>query len=289
MTSQFECKVERKGSVMIVKPCGQLDSGETDRFEAVLLETLEKDKPRIIIDLEGLMFVSSSGVARAAAGRQADTGEEGDAPRLQPATPDPQPAQDGRLPPAAQDPAVARRSPRRGDGRRTTDGLTARATKRPRRASASPPRMHAASSSGSDRPRRKSAYVPRRSCCQACPPPIGGSQEVIEHPPADAGQELRARVRQTQAANIAVQDRVHRLHHASLHSWKGRGKPPVAVWTRGLRNRRVRKPQQGPAARTPVRWRDPQERVVPQFDFGQTGHVQPTDPRSRNSSSGIDP
>ena len=62
MTSQFECKVERNGGVAIVKPCGQLDSGETDRFEAVLLETLEKDKPRIVIDLEGLMFVSSSGL-----------------------------------------------------------------------------------------------------------------------------------------------------------------------------------------------------------------------------------
>ena len=169
MTSQFECKVERKGSVMIVKPCGQLDSGETDRFEAVLLETLEKDKPRIIIDLEGLMFVSSSGlrVLLLAAKRTQEKKGTLLVCSLQPQI-------HSLLKTAgfhrllkirlSRDEALAEAM---GDGR--TDGLTARATKRPRRASASPPRMHAASSSGSDRPRRKSAYVPRRSCCQACP------------------------------------------------------------------------------------------------------------------------
>ena len=58
----FECRVRHEGAVTVVRPCGQMDSGETDAFQAELMKALDRERPRVVLDLEELAFVSSAGL-----------------------------------------------------------------------------------------------------------------------------------------------------------------------------------------------------------------------------------
>ena len=60
--NEFKCRIERDSGVTVVRPCGHLDSAETESFERELMTAVETQEPRVVLDLDSLQFVSSSGL-----------------------------------------------------------------------------------------------------------------------------------------------------------------------------------------------------------------------------------
>ena len=57
---RLECGMEKKGSVVVVRPMGRLDSGQGDRFEKILADEVRKGNHRLVLDMSELTFIASS-------------------------------------------------------------------------------------------------------------------------------------------------------------------------------------------------------------------------------------
>ena len=59
MTKQLRYAVERRDGVTVIRPSGQLDSGQVARFEKLVRERIERGERHVVLDFSTLMFISS--------------------------------------------------------------------------------------------------------------------------------------------------------------------------------------------------------------------------------------
>ncbi len=70
--------IEKKGNYLVVMPAGDLKTAEAREFEALLLEQAEKEH-QMILDLQNVSYISSSGLRALLAAQQAvDETEDGE-------------------------------------------------------------------------------------------------------------------------------------------------------------------------------------------------------------------
>ena len=53
---------EHHGAVVVVAPTGRIDTTTSDRFEASLVAATTGDRPRLVLDLAGVDYISSAGL-----------------------------------------------------------------------------------------------------------------------------------------------------------------------------------------------------------------------------------
>ena len=59
MTNQLRYAVERRDGVTVIRPSGQLDSGQVARFEKLVRERIERGERHVVLDFSMLEFISS--------------------------------------------------------------------------------------------------------------------------------------------------------------------------------------------------------------------------------------
>ena len=59
MTKQVRYAVERRDGVTVIRPSGQLDSGQVARFERLVRERIKRGQRHVVLDFSTLMFISS--------------------------------------------------------------------------------------------------------------------------------------------------------------------------------------------------------------------------------------
>jgi anti-anti-sigma factor len=58
----MQLEQERRDDIQIFRPRGRLDSSSSPEFERLLVEQLEAGSQRLVLDFEGLDYISSAGL-----------------------------------------------------------------------------------------------------------------------------------------------------------------------------------------------------------------------------------
>ncbi|MFP3998406.1 MAG: STAS domain-containing protein [Desulfobacterales bacterium] len=58
----MECKSDKTGEMVVIKPIGRMDANTSSVFEAECGKWIEKGEKRLIADLAGLEYISSAGL-----------------------------------------------------------------------------------------------------------------------------------------------------------------------------------------------------------------------------------